>query len=116
MTIEEETGLAYCWGQNHGGVNMTEIPDFVRLSKNKIIQQAFIHGLYWCQDAGPVVIFTTKYKDFANSLMYLLLSLDIDAHVIQVESNRYSVCPNTCTDEWKLGRIIVGGTKRERFD
>lgn len=119
MSIEEMTNQAYCWGQNHGGVNLTEIPDFIRQSNNRIIVEAFIHGLYWCQDAGPVVIFTTKNKMVADDLRNLIISIGINTHTHQMGYGKfatYSVCPDTCTDEWELGKIIVGGTKRERFD
>lgn len=115
MTIEEQTNLAYCWGQNHGGIKMTEVPDFVKKTKNRIIKEAFIHGLYWCQDAGPVTIFESKNVNFVVELQSLLYGIDIATHQYQ-NLNYIALCPNSWRDDYKLAAIVTGETKQTRFN
>lgn len=112
MTLDELNG----WGQNHGGIWAHSAPDYIMKSSNKEEIQEFIKGIYYCQDAGPVPVFTHDNSRYLGDTTLHLDIVDL-LHKIGINTfiRNFVVLPESTHDATVLQMLLETTYKGRKY-
>jgi hypothetical protein len=111
MTKEE----CEIWGQNNGGAEASDAPEFIMKCKDTNKIKAFIRGIYHCQDLGNICIFRYDVDEIACDFWgdenpRLHLDLMMLFHKIEIDTFYVNSClyPSSIYDAIQIEEILKG--------